>query len=200
MAVTGLLLLGFLFAHLAGNLTLYKDAEGQAFSEYAQTLYDLGPGLWVLEIGLAILFLVHIALGLRVSLQNRDARHQGYRHRANHGGRTLGSGSMAITGILVGLFLVIHIWDFRGQLLQPTDLEGAVRARLSSSVGALIYIAGVIALTLHLSHAFGSALQTLGINHPKYNGAFRVMGYLIAAVLGLGFLSFPLYYWLGGNA
>lgn len=200
MAVTGLLLVGFLVVHLLGNLTLFKDADGKAFGQYAQALHDLGPALWVAEIGLLALFLVHIALGLQVSLKNREARRVAYRQRANHGGRTLGSGSMPITGVLVGIFLVIHIVDFRIQTESPGDLAGLVRERLSQTLGALIYIGGILALGIHLSHGFASAFQTLGVNHPKYTPAIRVVGYTLAAVLTLGFLSFPLYYWLGGKA
>ena len=200
MAVTGLLLIGFLFGHLIGNLSFYRDDDGTAFGAYAKMLHDLGPLLWVAEFGLLVLFLVHIALGLQVSLKNREARRVRYRQRENHGGRTIGSGTMPITGILVGIFLVVHIIDFRVQVEDPTDLADMVRERLSQSLGALIYIGGVIALGIHLSHGFASAFQTLGVNHPKYNGAIRSTGYVIAAVLTVGFLSFPLYIWLGGNA
>lgn len=200
MAVTGLLLVGFLVLHLLGNLSLYRDADGAAFGAYAQALNDLGPLLWLSEIGLLALFLVHIALGLQVSLQNRDARRAGYRERANHGGRTVGSGSMPITGILVGIFVVIHVIDFRVKADSPADLAEMVRTRLSQTMGALIYIGGILALGVHLSHGFASAFQTLGLNHPKYTPALRVAGYALAALLTLGFLSFPLYYWLGGKA
>ena len=64
---------------------------------------------------------------------------------------------MPITGILVGIFLVVHIIDFRVQVDDPTDLAGMVRERLSQTLGALIYIGGVIALGIHLSHGFASA-------------------------------------------
>jgi succinate dehydrogenase / fumarate reductase, cytochrome b subunit len=200
MAVTGLLLVAFLVIHLLGNLTLYSDVEGEVFTAYARTLHDSGPLLRVAEIGLLVIFLVHIVLGLRVSLQNRDARSQRYRRRVNHGGRTVGSGSMSITGIVVGIFLVIHLRDFWWQVESPEELASMVHARLSQALGALIYIVGVTALWIHLSHGFASAFQTLGVNHPKYNRAIRYTGYGVAAVIGVGFLSFPLYYWLGGNA
>lgn len=200
MALTGLMLVGFLVAHLLGNLTLYSDVEGEAFGGYAQALHDLGPMLWVAELGLLSVFLVHIALGLKVALENREARRKAYRQRANHGGRTVGSGSMPITGIVVGIFLVIHIIDFRLSAESPADLAGMVRVRLSQAAGALIYIGGVLALGIHLSHGFASAFQTLGVNHPRYNALIRTAGYVLAAVLTLGFLSFPLILWLGGDA
>lgn len=199
-ALTGLLLIGFLIVHLLGNLTLYSDAEGSAFGAYAQALHDLGPLLYVAEVGLLALFLGHIGLALRLALANREARRTAYRQRANHGGRTVGSGTMPITGILVGIFLVIHIVDFRVQAEGPEHLAEMVRARLSQSLGALIYIGGVLALGIHLSHAFASAFQSLGLQHPKYERAVRVSGYALAAILTLGFLSFPLYYWLGVDA
>lgn len=194
MALTGLLLIGFLVAHLAGNLTLYADDTGEAFNDYAHLL-ESNPLLPVAEVVLLVLFLAHIGMGVRLSLQNREARKKGYQQRASMGRKTFASASMLATGILVGVFLVVHIADFRIAKMfaeADYDLAGAVKARLATPVGALIYLVGVGALTVHLSHAFGSALQTLGLNHPKYTPLLSKLGIALAVLLGLGFASFPI--------
>lgn len=195
MALTGLALVGFLIAHLLGNLTLYTGNE--AFNAYAQKLEDLGPLLWVAEIGLLVLFAVHIGLALKTSRENKDAREHRYQVRASHGQRSFASSSMLITGLIVGVFLVIHIIDFRIAKMMGSksveDLAMAVRARLGSPIGAFLYLAGIVALGVHLRHAISSALQTLGANHPKYNDLIRVTGIGLSVAIAAGFASFPIY-------
>src|SRR5689334_15554961 len=100
MALTGLLLFGFLVLHLVENLLLYADRRGETFDGYVHTLTSFA---WVplAELALAALFLVHIVQAVRVSLQNRSARRTPYAHSPGHGGRTLASTSMLVTGSVV---------------------------------------------------------------------------------------------------
>ncbi|MFN0007550.1 MAG: succinate dehydrogenase cytochrome b subunit [Planctomycetota bacterium] len=201
MAVSGLLLVGFLIAHLAGNLLIFSDKDGAAFDSYAHLL-ESNPLLPLAELALGLLFVVHIAMALRVSFQNRDARSQGYAVRADLGRRTIASGSMLITGLLVLVFLLIHLYDFRiGKLLDdppPSSLAAFVKERLATPVGAAIYLAGVAALALHLRHAFRSAFQSLGANHPHLNPALEKVGIALAILLGLGFAAFPIVFLVAG--
>jgi succinate dehydrogenase / fumarate reductase cytochrome b subunit len=203
MALSGLALIGFLVAHLAGNLTLYADADGTAFNHYAETL-ESNPLLLPAEIGLVLLILLHLVLGIRVSLDNREARKKGYAVRASLGGRTLGSATMLLTGILILVFLVVHVSDFRIPKLlgdeSVEDLAGAVKRRLASPLGAGVYLVGVAAVGLHLSHAFQSAFQTLGLNHPKYTPWIARLGLALAVILFLGFASFPIVLLIRGGA
>ena len=198
MALTGLLLIGFLVAHLVGNLLLYADEDGSAFTQYALALESRPLLLLAAEVGLAALFIAHIVLGVRVTLQNREARDDRYQVRATHGARTPGSATMIITGLIVLLFLLVHVYDFRLTKDNGEDLVGLVEARLSAGTGFLIYTLGVAALGLHLSHAFRSALQSLGLHHPKYELLIRRASIAVGVILGLGFLSFPLVYFFGG--
>ena len=195
MALTGLSLVGFLVAHLLGNLTLY--AGDGAFNDYAQKLEDLGPLLMVAEVGLLALFVIHIGLALKTSRENKEAREHRYQVRSSHGKRTFASSSMLITGLIVGAFLVIHIIDFRvAKLLGSSSVEDlalAVRNRLGSPLGAFLYLIGIVALGVHLRHAISSALQTLGANHPKYNDLIRVVGIGLSVLIAVGFASFPIY-------
>jgi len=201
MALTGILLVGFLFAHLAGNLLIFKSDEGAAFDEYARG-YETNPLLPLAEIGLAALFIAHIALALRVSAQNRDARSQRYSVRASMGAKTVSSSSMLVTGVIVLLFLLVHLWDFRvGKLSheEGTSLASLVRGRLGNPVGAAIYLVGVVALGFHLRHAFRSAFQTLGVNHPNVNALLARASIAIAILLGLGFAAFPIFFLASGG-
>ena len=195
MALTGLCLIGFLFVHLAGNLTIYADDTGEAFRAYEHTLTS-NPLLKFLEIGLLVLFVAHIALGLRVSRENRAARPEAYGVRANMGKRTPASGSMLITGLLIGLFLVVHILDFRIAKIgvEGFDMAAALKNRLATPIGAIIYLIGVTAVGLHISHAFRSAFQTLGLNHPKYTPLIEKLSLVIGAILFVGFASFPIFF------
>lgn len=197
MALTGLLLIGFLIAHLAGNLTLFADSDGGAMATYASKLADLGPLLWIAEIGLVVLFVVHIALGLRAAMENREARPARYKDAAPKGGRSAASVTMIATGVVVLLFVVVHVIDFRlaaGLLAhpEPATLAKAVVERLSSPIGAAIYFVAMIALGIHLWHAFQSALQTLGLRHPSYQPLIQRLGAGLAVVVAGLFAAFPL--------
>jgi succinate dehydrogenase / fumarate reductase cytochrome b subunit len=198
MAISGLLLVGFLTTHLLGNLLLFAGDEGEAFNAYAAAISN-NPLLPVAELLLATLFLAHLALGVRVSMENRASRELRYQRLANHGGRTTGSGTMLISGIVVLLFLIIHLIDFRLDPSTHQDMASAVTSKLGGAKGAFTYGVGVAALGLHLSHAIGSAFQTLGVNHPKYDSALQIAGRGLGVILALGFLAFPVLLFLSNG-
>ena len=196
VAATGIALVGFLVVHLSGNLTIYAEKSGESFDKYAHTL-DSNPLLPIAELLLGILFVAHIAFALRSNVRNREARSQGYAVRASLGRKNLSSVSMVVTGLVVLVFLVIHLYDFRvGRLLVPKDtsLASLVRDRLSTPLGAGVYLIGVGALAIHLRHAFRSAFQTLGVNHPRLNPLLERLTWAVAVLFGLGFASFPIYF------
>jgi succinate dehydrogenase / fumarate reductase cytochrome b subunit len=201
MAATGLLLVGFLVVHLAGNLLIYADKSSAEFDAYAAKL-DGNPLLPVAEIALAALFVVHIGFALRLNLENKEARSQGYAVRASLGKRTISSASMVVTGLLVLVFLAVHLYDFRiGKLLADAgpSLGRLVRRRLSTPLGAGVYLLGVGALAVHLRHAFRSAFQTLGVSHPRLNPILERTSLAVAILFGLGFASFPVYFLIAGG-
>ncbi|HIG88043.1 MAG TPA: succinate dehydrogenase cytochrome b subunit [Planctomycetes bacterium] len=195
LAITGLSLFGFVIVHLLGNFALFSGTE--AFNEYAQKLEDLGPVLMVAEVGLLTLFVVHMGLALSLHRQSREARPDDYRIRANMGRSTVASRSMLITGLALGVFLVIHITDFRIKKIMGdpavADLGQAVVERITSPLGLVIYMGGIIALGLHLRHALQSAFQTLGLSHPRYADNVRYVSAASAALITLGFAAIPLY-------
>jgi succinate dehydrogenase / fumarate reductase cytochrome b subunit len=200
MATSGLLLVAFLVVHLAGNLSIFSSRDGAAFDAYAAIL-DSNPLLPVAEIGLGLLFVVHVATALRVSFANREARSRGYAVRASLGRSTIASSSMLVTGLVVLVFLIIHLYDFRvGKLLvEPRpSLAAMVRERLTTPLGAGIYLVGVAALSVHLRHAFRSAFQSLGASHPHWNPVLDKAGIAAAILFGLGFASFPVVFLMRG--
>src|SRR5688500_15074775 len=117
VAITGLALVGFLIAHLAGNLQIFNAFGGKAgFNAYAHKMMDLGPILWIMRIGLATMFLVHIGMAVSVQRQNWAARGpEAYRVIRTRGGpsrRTLASQTMIYSGALVLVFVILHILTF----------------------------------------------------------------------------------------
>ncbi|MBI5431954.1 MAG: succinate dehydrogenase cytochrome b subunit [Planctomycetes bacterium] len=199
MSVTGLLLIGFLVVHLAGNLQLFSDDTGEHFNAYAEKLKSFGPLLYVAEFGLIALFVAHLALGLRVTFENRAARSQRYALDRDRGARSFASSTMVVTGVIVLVFVIVHLLDFRLREMAPDGLAAMVVRRLSEPAGALIYIVGVGALGIHLSHAFRSAMQTLGLNNTRYDVPIARAGKALAIVLGVGFAIFPLVYFSGAK-
>lgn len=218
MSITGLLLCGFLVAHLAGNLLLYVPDGGQSYNEYAHALHKQAALLAVAEVGLFALFIAHIVIALQVSAENRAARNVGYAMRkSKQEGRHAADGYrpdtwMLVSGIVVLGFLILHLMDFRLELRGKEFYEssaGTTRepydkamALLSSSnlITIVGYTVGSFFLWAHLAHGFQSAFQTLGVNHPKYTPLIKIIGLIFAFVIGVGFASFPISGFLKGSA
>ena len=197
MAVTGLSLTLFLLVHMAGNLTLY--AGNDAFNEYADLL-ESNPLLPLAEAGLLVLFVVHILFAVLLTGRNKASRSDKYRANLGMGSKTVASTTMWITGPVLLVFLVIHIWDFRisKELLEEYDLAQMVVDRLQHPVGFVIYTASIAMVGLHMWHAFQSAFQTLGVAHPRYRALIQNTGRLITALLVAGFGGIPFYLFFTG--
>jgi len=194
MAITGLLLCGFLVVHLAGNLLLLVGAE--AYNDYAKKLHDQGALLAVAETGLFALFIMHIVLAFKLTVGNKIARGQNYAVQQFKGeGDGFGFGRpdtwMAVSGAVVLGYIVLHLIDFKLQLrgdisyagLTPYDKALAI---LRTPLSAIGYLAGFVFLGLHLMHGLPSLFQTLGLNHKKYNNLIRVGGLLFVVALVVG--------------
>lgn len=210
LAITGLLLCGFLVAHLAGNMLLYAGDKGASYNEYAEALHKQAALLAVAEVGLFGLLIAHIVIALQVSAENRAARKVGYAvTRSKQEGRIAMEGYrpdtwMLVTGILVLGFLVLHLMDFKMELRDKsyylnaagedaTPFEKAKNLLSTSNLITIIgYAIGSFALLAHLAHGFQSAFQTLGFNHPKYTPLIKLFGLLFAIAIGIGFATFPL--------
>jgi succinate dehydrogenase / fumarate reductase, cytochrome b subunit len=199
MAVTGLALCGFLATHLAGNLLLYAGAK--SYDDYAHALHAQKILLPIAEVGLLLLFVGHIALALTTNRENIAARPLGYAIKQSKqppsGLAAPASSAMYATGIVVLLFLVLHLSDFRFELRHhggDTPYTKAVKI-LQDPLSAIVYVVGSLVLGYHVLHGFQSAFQTLGINHPKYTPLIKFLSFVFAISVALGFGSFPLWAW-----
>jgi succinate dehydrogenase / fumarate reductase cytochrome b subunit len=186
--VAGLLLCGFLVAHLLGNLLLLKGDE--AFNAYADKLASFGVVLYFAEAGLAALFLIHFGVGVLLWWENKRARPVGYARNTRSGeGATTASRTMIYTGIAILVFLILHLWMFKFSDFQSKDLGlwQVVIEELSIPYWAVGYVVVFVLLGLHLSHAVQSAFQTLGIKHPKYDPLIKGFGQVFAWAIATGY-------------
>jgi succinate dehydrogenase / fumarate reductase cytochrome b subunit len=196
MAFTGLSFIGFLCAHLAGNLTLYKG--GAAFNAYAEKLHSLGSLLTVFEFGLLALALIHITTGIILFVQNLKARSVPYENDRSAGGRTLSSVTMPYTGIIILAFVILHLINFSFVDKTQQTIFEIVSAAFANPVYLVIYVFVMIIVALHIRHGFWSAFQTIGANHPKYMPALRVLSVIASLIFGFGFGLLPIYLWAIG--
>jgi len=193
VALAGFLLSGFLIAHLAGNMFMFVG--GPAFNHYAEVLVS-NPFLPVAEIGLLVLFLLHIALTVRAKFANMAARPVAYEVFQGKGARTAGSSTMVWTGSLILAFVVLHVATFKYNIggLKGPDLFAHVTAWFKNPLYAGFYILAVAGVGLHLSHGVQSAVQTFGVSHPRYTPMFKKLGLIFAVAITVGFGSLPVYF------
>lgn len=189
MAASGMGLSLFLALHLLGVATILGGRA--SFTAYAAHLQALGPLLPLLEAGLAGLFIFHPCLGLYLAWENRQARPRGYALRQRTSGHGWGARIMPYSGAAILVFLLVHLLNFR---LAPTvtPLAVLVRETLGQPRIALFYLLAMAALILHTSHGFWSLGQTLGINHPKYNGFWHRAARVVSFLAGGTFALIPL--------
>ena len=180
MAITGLMLGGFLIVHAAGNSSIFWGRN--AFLSYAEHLHSLGPLVPLAEVILLSIFLLHVITGVSLYLQNLQARSDRYAVSKPAGGRTWGSRTMPYTGAAVLAFILLHLFNvrFTDQSVPVADIVGNI---LSRPFYTLLYATGMTVLALHISHGFWSLFQTMGINHPRYNGFIRIAGYLVCGLI-----------------
>ncbi|HKL18220.1 MAG TPA: succinate dehydrogenase cytochrome b subunit [Halalkalibaculum sp.] len=206
--ITGIGLIIFIIGHLAGNLTLFGDA--QAFNEYTYTLESMGVLLYIVEAGLAFFFLLHAYIGISIWWNRRKARPEGYEKYQTKGGpshQTWASRSMIFTGIVLLVFLVIHIDTFKlGETAtvindgtEMRNLQALVVETFQNPIYAFGYTFVMILLGFHLKHGFWSAFTSLTMKHKKYSAAIYTVGIAFAILMAVGFLFIPLYIYFGGG-
>lgn len=208
--VTGIGLTFFVLMHMVGNLSYFTGND--AYNAYAHFLLGLGPFLYLAELGLLAFFVFHVVMGVSIARGNRQARKASYKSLKTSGGpskQSLSSRSMIITGIIILVFLVIHLKTFKFGVEYSTTVEGeSIRdlARLltekfQSPVYAFGYVGVMLLLGFHLRHGFWSAFQSLGATNPRLTPVIYTLGALVGIVIALGFLVLPLWiFFTGGNA
>jgi succinate dehydrogenase / fumarate reductase cytochrome b subunit len=193
VAITGLLLCGFLVSHLTGNLLLLVSSD--AFNLYAHKLASLGGLLYVIEGVLAVIFALHLGLAVKLNIENAKSRGK-YSLKTKTGrGTTFMSQTMPITGLILLAFMITHLMNLKFGTYYETTVDGVVMRDLTKttieyfqSVGAVIwYVVAMAAAGLHTAHGFASAFQSMGWNHGKYMKNVKRLGYLYAIVIAGGF-------------
>ncbi len=203
MAFSGLALLGFLVAHVSANLLALFSKE--AFNEYSHKLIS-NPLIYIAEFGLLAIFVGHFVTGFIVDRGNRKARPVAYQERQNAGGpssKSLASTTMIVTGIVMLIFVPLHILTFKFGAWytveghpEVRDLHKLVYEIFQSPTYVISYVAALALMGYHAWHGFGSAFESLGAGHSK---VLRRLGNVYALVLAGGFIVIPIVIFLGGG-
>lgn len=198
MALTGVILTGFVLVHMAGNLLLYLGPE--ALNRYGEMLQSNKAVLWGARSVLLGAVVLHMWAAFSLTMVNRAARPVGYRktHRETS---TYASRTMQFGGPILLLFIIYHLLHFTVGSVHanfiPGDVYHNVVVGFQNPLVVSVYVLAMVALSMHLLHGVASMLQTMGLSHPKYNGLRSLIGTAYAAVVTLGNLSFPLAVYFG---
>ena len=192
MAVTGLAWFLFIILHLLGNLLLWAGPE--TYNKYSEALIS-NPLIYPAEVGLVLFLLVHIFSAWRVTNENNKARPQPYVMKvASTGNSTFASRTMWYGGVIMLLFLIIHLWMFKfGDMSGEHGLWGLVVRSFKNPLISLAYILAMIPIGVHLSHGFASALQSLSALQPQWHAGLRQGGKILGWVLAIGYILLPIW-------
>ena len=205
MAITGIGMMGFVLAHMIGNLKMYLGAE--EFDHYAEFLRELlvpiaphGAVLWILRGGLIVMLALHLHSAWSLTQMNRKARSVKYQSARDYQIASFASRTMRWTGIIVLLFIIWHLLDLT---LGVTNTIGSsdefVKEEVYTNVVrsfervpvAVFYILANIALGVHLFHGTWSLFQSMGWNNPRFNEWRRAIAIGVATIVVVGNVSFP---------
>jgi succinate dehydrogenase / fumarate reductase cytochrome b subunit len=194
MAVTGIILFGFVTVHMLGNLQAYMGAG--PMNHYAEFLHGMihGAGIWVFRAVMLTAVLLHAWAALTLTLDNHAARPLGYRARQFQAA-TWASRTMRWTGSFLGIFIIYHLLHLTTGTLHPDFIKGDAYHNFVTGLAvpwtAGFYIVAQLCLGFHMWHGVWSLTQTLGWSHPRYDKLRRRFAYAMA-ILVAGFnISFP---------
>lgn len=199
MAVSGILLVGFLVSHVISNLAIFSDPAH--LDAWGRFLRSTGPFLWLARGGLIVLAVIHVVAATQLTLRDRAARPEAYRNAGQKGSRWLSLG-MRAGGVLLLVFVVVHLANLTWGNWHPGFVHGTVGTNVlvlfTTWHGvALFYIIAMAFLGLHLGHGVWSFFQTMGLNHPAWNALRWPIAILTAVAIAGGFALIPLAIWMG---
>jgi succinate dehydrogenase / fumarate reductase cytochrome b subunit len=202
MAVTGMMLAGFITVHLLGNLSVFAGSE--AINIYAEKLHSLGPIVWIFRLVMLGLFSVHIAFGIKLTMENSSASPEAYAIKTRLK-TTFAAESMIYTGLILLVFLLYHLLHFTVQVVHTDAVSmllpevngrpnvfAMVGSSFNSAFISIVYVVAMCALFLHLSHGLQSFVQTLGLNNGPSQDKVAYIGKLVAVFFGLAYIAIPL--------
>jgi succinate dehydrogenase / fumarate reductase cytochrome b subunit len=205
MAVTGLILFGWIFAHMAGNLKLYFGPEH--LNEYAHFLRTMGAPLipetgllWLSRIILLVAVIFHIHAAYALTMMNREARPIGY-HDREYVKATYAARTMRWGGVIILLFVIYHLLHLTTGDAHHDFRAGDVYHNVVSGFRiwwvAAVYIVANLALGLHLYHGVWSMFASLGVSSRGYENWRRGFASVFAAIITAANISFPMSVLLG---
>jgi len=200
MAVTGVMLFGFVTVHMLGNMQAFMGAK--AMNAYAEFLHGMvhGAGIWIFRAVMLVAVLLHGGGALSLTLENWKALPKGYRAQQLQAA-TWSSRTMRYTGVILAAFVVYHLLHLTtGQMhpaFKPGDAYGNFVTGFQQIGASAFYIVAQLCLGLHLWHGVWSLTQTFGWAHPRYNKLRRAFASVITVVVVGGNISFPIAVLLG---
>ncbi|MBL0209776.1 MAG: succinate dehydrogenase cytochrome b subunit [Holophagaceae bacterium] len=199
MAVTGIMLIGFVVVHMAGNLQLYLPAHGgehplDAYGTFLRTLLH-GSGIWIARAALLSAAGLHVWAAVGLTLMNRAARPIDYQNQ-QYDASTISSRWMRVSGVVVLVFIVFHLLHLTIGSVLPDFVHGQVFHNVVTGFQvpwvSAFYIIAMLCLATHIHHGIWSMLQTLGLSHPRFNGLRNRFATLLTIVVIGGNISFPI--------
>lgn len=201
MAVTGILLVLFLFAHMAGNLKIFFG--GPTFDHYARWLRTIGTPLlpadwylWIQRTGLTVAVIAHIVAASVLTIRAKRARPVKYAHRPKVQG-SYAARTMRWGGVIVVLFVIFHILDLTTGTLNPVGDKANPYGNVVADFAphrwyvTLFYALSIVAVGFHLRHGIWSAARTLGQQTARGQRIWRAVALILSIVLVVGYLSVP---------
>lgn len=198
MATSGLMLLLFLAVHAFGNAAIYMGSK--YFQIYADALHSFPVLVLVFGVGMLFIVTAHVSVGVLLYFENRKVKASHYEVQTRVVENTFASRTMPYTGLMIFLFLVVHVFGFGIAAPANVPISETVRELLSSFFYGLFYIISFVALAIHLNHGFWSMLQTFGINHPRYNSLIAKLTIIVPVFFLVLFGGIPIYFMTGAGA
>ncbi|MAI78213.1 MAG: succinate dehydrogenase [Deltaproteobacteria bacterium] len=213
VAVTGSLMVGFIFLHAWGNLKLFAAdtaagvPEIDLYAEYLRTIgepiFPYSSILWIIRIVILVSLVLHVICVIQLAQHNRRARPVRYQHARKFGEATIPARAMLYTGFIILAFIAVHLLQFTFGVLDPSRFaQGAVYGnlyrtfQLPAFVAFYVGVMGMIAV--HLYHGIWSLFQTLGSDNPDRNKGLRALAIIVSAGLFIAFSSVPVSLFAGG--
>lgn len=200
MGLTGLVWMGFIFGHMAGNMLLFVGAD--AFNAYGHAIVSNKILLYGAEVTLVLALIAHVVTAISLTLKNRGSRDTRYAVQPNGvKGARFASRTMALQGSILLAFIILHLIAFKYGAHYETTVNGVPMRDLHRLViesfqqtGFVVwYVIALIIMMFHLSHGAHSIFQSFGILERKMQDNLRVFAWAYAAVVVGGFISQPLY-------
>jgi succinate dehydrogenase / fumarate reductase cytochrome b subunit len=194
MAVSGVVLFGYVIAHMLGNLQIFLPNGAKRLDDYAAFLHRYPALLWSVRSFLILMLVLHVLAYLQLGTRKLRARPIGYvKKRA--AGSSLASRTMYWSGPFIAAYVVYHILHLTAGSVHPHFEEGQVYNNVvlgfQNNAVAIVYIVAIVLLCLHLYHGLWSWFQSLGIHHPRYTPLLKRAASVLAILIAAGYIAVP---------